>query len=75
MDINETNRAKQIAIEKEFIKGVKLIDIDTTIADYIRSTVIPELVENEKPVKVPLIYGNAERWEGARQNGYLRDDT
>lgn len=74
MDINETNRAKQIAIEKEFIKGVKLIDIDTTIADYIRSTVIPELVENEKPVKVPLIYGNAERWEGARQNGYLRDD-
>ena len=74
MDIRETNRANQIAIEKEFIKGVKLIDIDTTIADYIRSTVIPELVENEKPVKVPLIYGNAERWEGARQNGYLRDD-
>ena len=40
MDIRETNRANQIAIEKEFIKGVKLIDIDTTIADYIRSTVI-----------------------------------
>jgi hypothetical protein len=74
MDIQETNRAKQIAIEKEFIKGVKLIDIDTTIADYMRSTVIPELVENEKPVKVPLVYGNAERWEGARQNGYLRDE-
>jgi len=74
MDIRETNRANQIAIEKEFIKGVKLIDIDTTIADYIRSTVIPELVENEKPVKVPLIYGNAERWEGARKDGYLRDE-
>jgi len=74
MDIRETNRANQIAIEKEFIKGVKLIDIDTTIADYIRSTVIPELLENEKPIKVPLIYGNAERWEGARQNGYLRDE-
>jgi len=74
MDIRETNRAKQIAIEKEFIKGVKLIDVDTTIAEYMRSTVIPELVENEKPVKVPLIYGNAERWEGARQNGYLRDE-
>jgi len=74
MDIRETNRAKQIAIEKEFIKGVKLIDIDSTIAEYMSSTVIPELVENEKPVKVPLIYGNAERWEGARQNGYLRDE-
>jgi hypothetical protein len=74
MDIRETNRAKQIAIEKEFIKGVKLIDIDTTIAEYMNSTVIPELIENEKPVRVPLVYGNAERWEGARQNGYLRDE-
>lgn len=74
MDIRETNRAKQIAIEKEFIKGVKLIDIDSTIAEYMRSTVIPELLENEKPIKVPLVYGNAERWEGARQNGYLRDE-
>jgi hypothetical protein len=34
MDKRETNRANQIAIEKEFVKGVKLIDVDTTIADY-----------------------------------------
>ena len=27
MDIRETNRANQIAIEKEFIKGVKLISM------------------------------------------------
>ena len=29
---------------------------------------------NEKKIKVPLIYGNAERWKGARKDGYLRDE-
>lgn len=73
MDKRETNRAKQLPIEKEFIKGVKLIDVDTTIADYMSSVVIPDVVENGSSVKVPLIYGNAERWKGARKDGYLRD--
>lgn len=73
MDKKETNRAKQLSVEKEYIKGVKLIDIDTTIADYMSSVVIPDLEENDSLVKVPLIYGNAERWNGARKDGYLRD--
>lgn len=73
MDKKETNRAKQLSVEKQYIKGVKLIDIDTTIADYMSSVVIPDLEENDSLVKVPLIYGNAERWNGARKDGYLRD--
>ena len=74
MDKIETNRAKQIAIEKEFVKGVKLIDIDTTIAEYMSEIIIPDVEEHEKKIKVPLIYGNAERWKGARKDGYLRDE-
>jgi hypothetical protein len=73
MDIRETNRANQLAIDKQFIKGVKLIDIDTTIAEYMTNTIIPKLEENGQELKVPLIYGNAERWNGARKDGYLRD--
>jgi hypothetical protein len=73
MDIRETNRAKQLSIEKEYQRGVKLIDVDTTIADYMRSVILPDLEENGMKVTVPLIYGNAERWDGARKNGYLRD--
>ena len=73
MNIKETNRAKQIPIEKEAQRSVNLIDIDTTIAEYMSEVIIPELDENGSPIKVPLIYGNAERWEGARKNGYLRD--
>jgi hypothetical protein len=73
MDIKETNRAKQLPIEKEYQRGVKLIDVDTTIAEYMRNVILPELEENGNKVDVPLIYGNAERWEGARKSGYLRD--
>jgi len=35
--------------------------------------VIPDVEENGLKVKVPLLYGNAERWAGARKEGYLRD--
>jgi hypothetical protein len=73
MDIRETNRANQIPIEKEVQRSVNLIDIDTTIADYMVNTIIPELEENGSPIKVPLIYGNSERWNNARKDGYLRD--
>jgi hypothetical protein len=73
MERQETNRAKQLSIDKEYIKGVKLIDVDTTIADYIAESILPDLDDSGNKLKVPLIYGNAERWEGARKNGYLRD--
>ena len=73
MERKDTNRANHLAIEKQFQKGVSLIDVDTTIAEYMKDSVIPELEESDNVLKVPLVYGNAERWEGARKNGYLRD--
>jgi len=73
MDKKETNRANHIPIEPQYIKGVNLIDIDTTIADYMSDVIIPKLEEAGESVKVPLIYGNAERWKNARKDGYLRD--
>ena len=73
MNSRETNRALQRPIDKEFTKGVKLIDIDTTIAEYMVETIIPDVEENGTAVKVPLLYGNAERWNNARKQGYLRD--
>src|SRR6056300_774478 len=73
MDKKETNRANQLSIEKQYTKGVKLIDIDTTIAEYMVDVIIPDVEENGNMVKVPLLYGNAERWNNARAKGYLRD--
>ena len=73
MERKETNRAKQLSIGKEFQKGVKIIDVDTAIADYMSKVIIPDLEEHGNLVKVPLVYGNAERWKNARKDGYLRD--
>jgi hypothetical protein len=73
MQKKETNRANHLPVDSQYIKGVKLIDVDTTIADYMVSVIIPEVEENGKKIKVPLNYGNAERWNSARRNGYLRD--
>ena len=73
MENKETNRGKQLSIDRQFQKGVNIIDVDTTIANYMANVIIPDLEENGNLVKVPLIYGNAERWTGARKNGYLRD--
>jgi len=73
MKPNEKNRGRQRSIDKEWQKGVKLIDVDTTIAEYMVDTVIPDVEENGEEVKVPLLYGNAERWTNARKEGYLRD--
>jgi hypothetical protein len=73
MDKRETNRAKQLPIDSQYVKGVSLIDVDTTIAEYMSSVIVPDLEENGNLVKVPLIYGNAERWKGARKDGYLKD--
>ena len=73
MNKKETNRALQRGIDKEYTKGVKLLDVDTTIAEYMVDTVIPDVEEHGNQVKVPLLYGNAERWNNARAKGYLRD--
>jgi hypothetical protein len=58
--------------DKEMI-GISLMDIDTVVAKYMEESVIPELEQNGKKIKVPIIYGNAERWKNAQRDGYLRD--
>jgi len=52
---------------------ISLLDVDTIIAKYMEEHLIPEVEQNGIKVKVPLIYGNAERWKGAKKDGYLRD--
>jgi hypothetical protein len=73
MKKEETNRALHRSIAPEFNKGLKLVDIDTAIAEYMQDTVIPNVTEHDTVIKVPLLYGNAERWAAARKEGYIRD--
>ena len=67
------NRGQQIAVEKEARVGITLYDIDYAMMEYMTDVVIPDVEENGTKVKVPLIYGNPERWKAATKDGFMRD--
>jgi len=71
----ELNRAKQIKSEKTDIKhSVSLFDIDYAMMSYLEDVALPTLEEGDgNVVKIPVIYGNSERWNGARREGIFRD--
>ena len=60
---------------KDFTKGysVTLKDIDTSIISYVKNVIKPAIKEANEIIKVPVMYGNEERWKSARKRGYLRD--
>lgn len=68
------NRAKQIKSETGDVKqSITLFDIDYAMMSYLEDTVLPQLDDNGKALKIPVIYGNSERWNGARRQGVYRD--
>lgn len=58
--------------EKENI-SITLLDIDSIIAKYMEENVVPQLEKNGEVIKVPILYGNAERWKSAKRDGYFQD--
>lgn len=76
MDGHDYNDEKYNRIVKQSEKesfSVTLLDIDTVIANYMQSDVVPELEQNGNKITVPVIYGNSERWKTAQRDGYLKD--
>jgi hypothetical protein len=70
----DLNRANEIKSEKGDIKkSVGLFDIDYAMMTYLEDTALPKLDYNGKSVSIPVIYGNSERWNGARRDGIFRD--
>lgn len=69
------NRALQLRRDNdEIFSGIKLYDIDSAIANHISDTILPNVEEFNESIKVPLLYGNPERWKAVREDGYLRDE-
>ena len=56
---------------KGFAIGLK--DIDTTVINHIRNIMKPVVRESNEIIKVPVMYGNEERWKSVRGRGVLRD--
>lgn len=72
--LKNPNREAQIKREQGDLKqSVSLYDVDAAIIGYLSDVVLPTLDDNGTAVKIPVVYGNSERWEGARRNGFYRD--
>jgi hypothetical protein len=68
------NRATQYKTESiETGRGVKLYDVDMAIAEHMIDTILPTVEIFEEKQKIPVVYGNPERWKSVQKDGYLRD--
>ena len=56
---------------KGFAIGLK--DIDTAIIGHMNNIMKPKVKESNEIIKVPVLYGNEERWKSVRNRGTLRD--
>ena len=70
---SKKNRAEEISLPRSEKFSITLYDVDLAIMEYMRDVVLPELDENGTKIKVPVLYGNPERWKSARKDGVLRD--
>ena len=53
--------------------AVTLKDVDTSVMNYIKDVIRPSIREANETIKVPVMYGNEERWNNVRRRGVLRD--
>ena len=53
--------------------SITLKDIDTTIINHVKNVMKPLVKEANETFKIPVYYGNEERWKSARKRGVLRD--
>jgi hypothetical protein len=71
----EGNRQETLAVGKNFQDGyqITLKDIDTSIISHIKNVIKPTVKEANEIIKVPVLYGNEERWKSIRSRGVIRD--
>ena len=69
------NSRENIVPGKDFSKGyaITLKDIDTAMINHIKNVMKPTIKESNELIKVPVLYGNEERWKAVRKRGALRD--
>jgi hypothetical protein len=77
MSTNPLRKSERILQAKstagDLKQSISLFDIDYAMMTYLEDTVLPALNDNGKALKIPVIYGNSERWNGARRQGVFRD--
>ena len=73
--LRKSERILQSKREKGDLKqSISLFDIDYAMMSYLEDTALPTLDDNGKSLRIPVIYGNSERWNGSRRQGVYRDN-
>ena len=72
---NQQNKAFDTRRDTDTRKNftVTLLDIDTALIEYLQNVINLTVVDAGSNVKVPIIYGNPERWKAIQNDGYYRD--
>lgn len=53
--------------------SIGLYTVDNAILKYLQTKIAPVVTQNGKQIKVPVIYGNPERWKSVQKDGAIRD--
>lgn len=53
--------------------SIGLYDIEEVMQYYIKNVLDPFIMEQGNKIKVPVMYGNPERWVAAKKQGFYRD--
>jgi hypothetical protein len=53
--------------------AITLKDVDTSILNHVKNVMKPRVREANETFKIPVYYGNEERWKAVRKRGVLRD--
>jgi len=53
--------------------SITLKDVDTSVLNHVKNVMKPLVKEANETFKIPVYYGNEERWKSARKRGVLRD--
>jgi hypothetical protein len=67
------DRANDIPLGSTPNIAVTLFTIDNTILSHMNKRIKPIVTQNGNEVKVPVIYGDPERWKSAQRDGVMRD--
>ena len=72
---NLKNRVYQSDTDSEKVQSVLIgiKDIDEAIFFYFNEVLKPQVSQNGRTIKVPLVYASPERWAAMQKDGYYRD--
>lgn len=72
-----SNRGTKLSAKDDTSKplSIGIKDLDEAVFYYFDNIIKPSVIQNGERRKVPVIYGDQERWKSYRKDGYYRDNS